>query len=105
MSEWITDRAPDDREVPNGYDPTHVYASDGYVWSIYDWDKPPFKAWQYIPLLEPYVDPYVYQAVYDAGMWYLWNGKESVPLKQLTDQKHHEKAAKQIAAIYNEVMP
>jgi hypothetical protein len=38
-------------------------------------------------------------------MWYLWNGKESVPLKQLTDQKHHEKAAKQIAAIYNEVMP
>ena len=105
MSEWITGRNPDDKVVPNGYDPNHVYASDGYVWSIYDWDNIPLKAWQYIPLLEPYVDPHKWQAVYDSGLWYLWNGKNSVPLKELTDEKRHQKAAERIAAIYNEVMP
>lgn len=103
MSEWITDYHPTDRKIPGGYSDRYVYGSNGHVYDIYD----DFRdvAWQYIPLIEEYVNPYKWQAVYSAGIWNLWNGKVAVNLNELTDERRHAKTAERIAAIYNEVMP
>jgi hypothetical protein len=109
MSEWITDRPPTEADAGPG----------GIVWTTYNGKTVPWSydgvakgtPWMPVNAPEPYVKP-KWKAVYEelCGCWvlYLRHGHlhYSEELKHLhLSNNAHRKAAKRIAAIYDELMP